>query len=268
MMIVFGSYTTAGQPVKERVTTLFLVCTVACTASVVVLLLGDACCCVGRAVRVRYRIWRGVTAVDAGFGREGAGEAQVTVRPQPEGGGRGRWGGAVPQAEGGGLLRAADAEAQVQFQQRDAILARYEAQLRALADPLGGLAQLESDDFERVVAAADAQFEQAGDAALLGAADDEFERQLLLLEADAQALVGLGQPAAVGAVSPERGGGGTLPRLLGDGRALVGAAGGDGPTADGADPEAGGGAPDPLEPAAAAPEEAEGQRWALDVGVE
>jgi hypothetical protein len=28
-----------------------------------VLLLGDACCCVGRAVRARHRSWRGVTAV-------------------------------------------------------------------------------------------------------------------------------------------------------------------------------------------------------------
>ena len=63
MMIVFGSHTTAGQDVKDRVTTLSLVCTAACTAAVVVLLLGDACCRVGRAVRARHRSWRGVTAV-------------------------------------------------------------------------------------------------------------------------------------------------------------------------------------------------------------
>ena len=115
MMIVFGSHTTAGQDVKDRVTTLSLVCTAACTAAVVVVLLGDACCRVGRAVRARHRSWRGVTAVGTGFGREGAGEARVTVRPQPEGSGRGRWGGAAPQAGqgGGGLLRAADAESQV-----------------------------------------------------------------------------------------------------------------------------------------------------------
>ena len=126
------------------------------------------------------------------------------------------------------------------------------------------------------MAAADAEFEQAGDAALLGADDDDFERQMLLLEADAQALVGLGQPATVGAVSRERGGGPLPPGPLGDERALAAAADEAGPAADGeadaadgeADPEAGGGvAPDPPEPAAA-PEVAGGQRWALDVDVD
>eukprot|EP01052_Picozoa_sp_SAG31_P009836 SAG31_NODE_526_length_14475_cov_5.135197_6_plen_493_part_00 len=86
MMIVVTNYTSAGQSVKDRVTTLFLVCTVACTASVLLLLLADLCCCLARTLTAAGRSdvaagigggprqassGRGIVLVDLSTGRSG-----------------------------------------------------------------------------------------------------------------------------------------------------------------------------------------------------